>query len=252
MRLLNPEERESIRPLLPDRPGPLIGLHVLNTGNGACYVDRWPEHRALVCQVHDNFSFQGQQEALEPSDLELRVQGMVEASDDFLPLLEQSCEEVAEWPRVISEHRCEAPTFSVDAEVRPLRANDAWALFGLAIDTYWLANPWSGKAGLAASELAWGAFVDGELASVAAPFFVGDHYEDIAVVTEKKFRGRGLNPACAAEVVRDIHRRGRIPSWSTSPDNIPSLRVAEKLGFEKVREDRLLVVDIPVPEPAQR
>ena len=28
---------------LPDRPGPLIGLHVLQTGHGVCFVDRWPD-----------------------------------------------------------------------------------------------------------------------------------------------------------------------------------------------------------------
>ena len=55
---------------------------------------------------------------------------------------------------------------------------------------------------------------------------------------------------CAAAVCQDVRRRGRVPSWTTLPDNTASLRVAAKLGFRLQRHDRLLVADIPVPEPA--
>src|SRR5919108_56192 len=65
-------------------------------------------------------------------------------------------------------------------------------------------------------------------------------------------RGLGLSTACAAEVVRDVRRRGRVPTWTTSPDNTASLRVAAKLGFALRRRDRLLVVAIPAPRPARR
>lgn len=64
-------------------------------------------------------------------------------------------------------------------------------------------------------------------------------------------RGLGLNPACAGRVSEDIRRCGRTPSWTTSPDNLPSRRVAEKLGFERVRDDVLYVVGQPIPEPAR-
>jgi RimJ/RimL family protein N-acetyltransferase len=46
-----------------------------------------------------------------------------------------------------------------------------------------------------------------------------------------------------------VRRRGRVPSWTTSPDNTASLGVAAKLGFTLQRRDRLLVVDVPVPVP---
>jgi RimJ/RimL family protein N-acetyltransferase len=52
-------------------------------------------------------------------------------------------------------------------------------------------------------------------------------------------------------VVEDVRARGRTPSWSTSPDNRPSLRVAEKLGFEKARDAVLYVVGMPVPGSAR-
>ena len=51
------------------------------------------------------------------------------------------------------------------------------------------------------------------------------------VATEPGSRGQGLSTACAGAVCQDVRDRGRIPSWTTSPDNTASLRVAAKLGF---------------------
>jgi RimJ/RimL family protein N-acetyltransferase len=103
---------------------------------------------------------------------------------------------------------------------------------------------------MAASGMAFGAFVDGRLASVACPFFITERFEDLGVVTEPEFRGRGLSPACAAAVCADVRARGRQPSWTTSPDNTQSLRVAQKLGFVEHHRDVLWVVGRQVPKPA--
>jgi RimJ/RimL family protein N-acetyltransferase len=96
----------------------------------------------------------------------------------------------------------------------------------------------------------WGAFSGGRLVAVSCPFFVGAAYEDLGVATEPGFRGLGLSTACAAAVCQDVRGRGRVPSWTTSPDNTASLRVAAKLGFRLQRHDRLLAADVPIPEPA--
>jgi predicted GNAT family acetyltransferase len=136
--------------------------------------------------------------------------------------------------------------------VRRLEGADARHLQGLSPDSEWISATWGGASSLAASAAAWGAFIDGTLVSVAVPFFVGDRYEDLGVVTEAPYRGRGLSVACAARLAEEILGRGRAASWSTSPDNLPSLRVAEKVGFEKVRDDRLFVVGQPIPGVARR
>jgi hypothetical protein len=45
---LTATEQASLRDwFLPDRPGPQVGLHLLHTGHGACFVDRWRATR--VC-----------------------------------------------------------------------------------------------------------------------------------------------------------------------------------------------------------
>jgi RimJ/RimL family protein N-acetyltransferase len=136
------------------------------------------------------------------------------------------------------------------AEVRRLGPGDARSLAGLGSETDWIASTWGGPEGLAASGTGWGAFCERRLVAVSCPFFVGAAYEDLGVATEPGFRGLGLSTACAAAVCEDVRRRGRVPSWTTSPDNTASLRVAAKLGFRLQRRDRLLVADFPVPEPA--
>ena len=42
MILLTPQQTAALYDwFVPDRPGPLVGLHVIQTGQGVCYADRW-------------------------------------------------------------------------------------------------------------------------------------------------------------------------------------------------------------------
>ena len=91
------------------------------------------------------------------------------------------------------------------------------------------------------------AVADERVVAVAAAFFVGRAYEDVGVVTQPGYRGRGLGMACAAAVVADIRARGRRPSWTTSPDNVGSRGIAARLSFVHERDDVLYAVGVPVP-----
>jgi hypothetical protein len=237
---------------LPERPGPLVGLHAIQTGFDGLEVDRWPEPRAVRARCGGNVSLAGDPGVLGPDDFPEDWAAMVEAPPAFLPLLRRAARSLETWDRVILELRRE-PKYATPpgAVVRRLERRDAASLELLGPDVGWISDTLGGPAGLAASGLAWGAFADGQLASVAASFFVGERYEDIGVVTEAAVRGRGLAPACAGGLADDIRSRSRTPTWSTSPDNGASLRVAEKLGFEASREDVLYVVGMPVPESAR-
>jgi RimJ/RimL family protein N-acetyltransferase len=237
---------------VPDRPGPLVGLHVIQTGNGACFADRWPNPRAILVETAENYSLAGAPEALTPVELKGRISGFVEAPENYVPLLKATFSTMTVWDRVILE-LSEKPRFSQPdlASIRRIEAGDAYHLWGLSPEVAWIGKTWGGPAGLAASGYAWGAFVGGRLVSVACSFFVGAQYEELGVVTEAEFRGLGLSAACAGALCEDIRSRGRRPSWTTSPDNSASLRVAEKLGFRLERYDYLYVVGRSVPEPAR-
>jgi GNAT superfamily N-acetyltransferase len=247
VRALNGEQAAVLRGwFLPDRPGPLVGLHVLQTGYGTCSADRWPHPRALLAEVAGNYALVGEPEVLGPDDLiEAQLVGFVDAPEPFEPLLRAALSTLAVWPRVIMElDPCAtaAGGSPVLAGVYRLGPTDAAAIGALSPEVGWVAKTWGGASGLAAGGYAWGAFADGRLVSLACSFFVGERFEDVGVATEPAYRGRGLALACASGLCGDIRDRGRRPSWTTSPENRASLRVAQKLGFVQQRNDRLLVV----------
>lgn len=237
----------------PEQPGPLVGLHVLNTGHGTLYADRWPEPRAVLAESARNYALVGEPAAFVPGDLEARITlGMIDAPARFEALVRAAFPQVTPWGRVILD--LSTPVVRVGprmrAIVRGLGPGDASALAGLDPQLAWIASTWGGAAGLAASGYAWGAFADGLLVAVACSFFVGDQYEDIGVVTNPAHRGLALSTACAAELCADIRRRGHQPTWTTATDHRASLRAAEKLGFGVHHHDRLLLVGGPPPAPS--
>ncbi len=249
---LTPEQTATLKNwFLPERPGPLIGSHVIHTGNGACFVDRWPAPQVVLVETAGNYTLLGAPQALTPADVQPYIKGFVDTSETFAPLLKAAFPDVRTWPRVIYEQR-DAPSQveAGDYSVRRLEPSDAHHLEGLGSESAWISKTWGGPYGLASSGFGWGAFVAGQLASVACTFFLGETYEETGVVTEPMFRGLGLSPACAMALCGDVQARGHKPSWTTSPDNLASMRVAEKLGFVVQRHDQLYVVGVPIPEPA--
>ncbi len=79
-----------------------------------------------------------------------------------------------------------------------------------------------------------GAVVDGQIVATAQTAALTDRYADIGVSTDEPWRGRGFATAAASIVARRMQAMGRVPVWSCGEDNMASLRVARKLGFEEV------------------
>lgn len=232
----------------PERVGPPIGPHVIATGLGRSWVDRWPAPRALVVETGGNYVMTGDPGALAAAELQPHIKGFVHGPNGFAPLLRAAFPALQVWQRVIfAPLAAKAALPAITPGMRRLAAADTAELENLGSESAWISKSWGGAHGLAHSGYAWGAFVDGELAAVACTFFLGRSYEDVGVVTVPKFRCRGLSTACAAGLCRDIRARGRQPIWTTSPDNIASLRVAEKLGLLIDRQDDTYVIGIDIP-----
>ncbi len=251
MHTLPARDHESLRPwFTPERPGPMIWAHVLRTGHGSCAVDRWPDPRAVLAESGGgNYSLRGDPDRL--AELAGTLAGYVEAPPSVLPALRRIDPGLHVWDRVIFDLAGRpTPPPRVDGEIRRLGTGDAQALHALSEDIGWIGETWGGPIGLATSGTGWGAFVDGRLVSVAVPFYLGERYEDIGVVTEPEHRGHGLSPACAAAVIADVLARGHRATWSTSTDNVASIRVAERLGLRLNRRDVLYLVRTPAPGPA--
>lgn len=79
-----------------------------------------------------------------------------------------------------------------------------------------------------------GAVVDGRIVGTAHAAALTPRYADIGVAVDEEWRGRGFATAAASIVARRMQAAGRVPVWSCGEDNLASLRVARKLGFEEV------------------
>ena len=79
-----------------------------------------------------------------------------------------------------------------------------------------------------------GAVVDGRLVSVAHTNAITKRYADIGVFTHQDYSNRGYSTTSAAIVADAIRETGRTPVWSCGEDNLASLRVAAKVGFDEV------------------
>jgi RimJ/RimL family protein N-acetyltransferase len=252
MILLTPEQTNKLKSwILPEQPGPMIGSHVVQTGHGICYADRWPEPRVILVETAGNYALLGDPEVLNPADLQPLIKGFVATSKLFLPILKVAFPDLVIWQRVIlTEQDSPSPIVDRKHEIRRLIPSDLHHLRGLSADSDWISKTWGGPKGLANSGYGWGAFIADQLVSVACTFFLGSSFEDIGVVTEPGFRGLGLSTTCAQALCGDIRARGHRASWTTSPDNLASLRIAERLGFRVERHDVLYVVGISAPKPA--
>ena len=250
MILVAPQQRQQLREwFLPEQPGPLIGSHVINTGNGACFVDRWPDPGVVLAHAASNYTLLGDAQSLRPYELRPHTTGFVNTLEGLVPFLMRAFPDAQPWPRIILTQKSDPePRPSKTFAVRRLTKTDAYHLWGLSPEIAWISKTWGGPSGLAQSGYAWGAFVDDRLTSVACTFFLGHTYEEIGVVTEPEFQRRGLSTACAHALCDDVRARGHLLSWTTSHDNTASLRVAQKLGFVEYRRDTLYAVGVRIPE----
>lgn len=235
--------------LPPERPGPLVGEHYCRTGVGACYVDRLPVPRVVLVHTADNVRLLGAAAAVPPATLAPLVRGYVEAAPAWKPVLRAAMLPVTVWQRIIAVQAAPPPDVPPPpgATVRRLTVADSHHLHALSPDLHWISKTWGGAHGLARNAGAWGVWHTGRLVAVACPFYLGQHYADIGVVTEAAVRGRGYSPACAAALCRALWAQGRQPTWTTAPDNTASQRVAAKLGFVAHRTDVLYVTGIAPP-----
>jgi RimJ/RimL family protein N-acetyltransferase len=239
MRPVPADALPQLRPwFAPERPGPLIFEHVLRTGHGRCRVDRWPRPQVVLAELPGNYALRGDPAALEDLDLH-DVAGFVDAPPEWLPALRALDPAMGVWDRLVAVLPDGAVVPPPGDHIRLLTLADAPALAALGPDSAWIHETWGGPAGLIAAGVAHAGTVDGEPVSIAVPFYMGGAYEDIGVVTLPAHRRRGLSTASTAAVVRDIRARGRVPTWTTSPDNTASLAVAARLGFTHVRDDVL-------------
>jgi len=77
-----------------------------------------------------------------------------------------------------------------------------------------------------------GFFVEGRLVSMAGTRLAAGPYTEVsAVCTHPDFVGQGLAQRVLPHVINYIQQQGQIPYLQLYPDNLPALRLYQRLGF---------------------
>jgi RimJ/RimL family protein N-acetyltransferase len=90
--------------------------------------------------------------------------------------------------------------------------------------------------------LAAGAIVEGKVVATCFVAARAQRYVDIGVYVLEDHRQRGLATAAASCVKRSVQSDGLIPVWSCGSHNLPSLKLARKLGFVEVSRRTYIII----------
>jgi RimJ/RimL family protein N-acetyltransferase len=87
-----------------------------------------------------------------------------------------------------------------------------------------------------------GAIIESELVATSFVAARGQRYVDIGVYVLENYRRRGLATAAASLLARSVQSDGLIPVWSCGSHNLPSLKLARKLGFTEVSRRTYVII----------
>jgi GNAT superfamily N-acetyltransferase len=246
LRRVSAAQRRELAAWVGERPATVLAIHALAAGTGRLWLeeDRGGPRAAMI------------ESTLTPGE----PQGFGDA-DGLLALLEHAdgwrCLEVQRsvaasmkkqfarrWglPREVIDviHILDQgpPTDIAHPLVRPLKPSDLAALEVTHPDLL----PDRGLADAAARAGRLHGAVDGtRIVGQGGSFAAGEHYADVAVAVAPAYRRQGIATAAAARTCRQLAADGLVPVWSTSSDNLASLRAATALGFREVSRLTYLV-----------
>lgn len=85
--------------------------------------------------------------------------------------------------------------------------------------------------------IAYVAIQDNKLVARADMLFSDEGYGNISVNTKEAFRKKGISSYLVMKTIEDTCKRGLIPIWDCTEDNLPSEKTALKCGFHMIRKD---------------
>jgi hypothetical protein len=252
VRRLNPPECEDLIAALGDTPETVIAVHQLRHGLCEVYLEaRAGHHDAFVLRPSrpsDELMGFGQ----DVESLGLVIRGLegwscVSVEDRIArrlgPILEVLIGRPARYIMDIY-HTLERPVVPVShPSVRHLTGEDLDLLTTTPPDIREAFLGFGTFERLLGAGIVAGAVVVGALVAVASTWAVSEKYADLSVITAGPWRDRGLATACAGLVAASIQRSGRVPVWSTGEDNMSSLRVARKLGFQEAGRRTYVLIE---------
>lgn len=119
-----------------------------------------------------------------------------------------------------------------DYDIRQLDAAAALAYSGLVVPRYY----WRDEAIFNQYALAYGLYINDELATVAFSSCRDEHILELGMETTAKFQKQGLAVLVCLKLIDETLKYGLEPVWACRKGNIGSYKLAHKVGFVAASE----------------
>jgi len=254
------KERDVLLARLSENPQTVISIHILKRGNCNVYLSgNSPRYSAAILQANDLPSeptgFGSEANALWQLLTLVRGWECVLVDKACASLLGTIIADRLKKPvRYLDDvyHVPSGRVFPFDNEsVRWLTLNDL-ALLEAAPSEVQPTGFWGSLRASLTEGMVAGAVVDGQVVATAFVAACGERYADIGVYALESFRGRGLATAAASIVARSVQNNGLVPVWGCGEHNLPSLRLAKKLGFAEVSRRTYVVIEAYLADVLRR
>jgi ribosomal protein S18 acetylase RimI-like enzyme len=244
------KKRDLLLATLTENPETVISIHVLTRGDCNVYMSGYQRARSVA--------------VLQPKELPSEPTGFGTDAD----ALWQELTQVKDWQCILVDkevalplgeiisrqlktpviflddvyHIPQGPVLPFENEsVRRLMLNDLMLLETLPPEAqpigFWGDLRTSLTEGLVA-----GAVVESKVVATSFVAARGQQYVDIGVYVLENYRRRGLGTAVASVVARSVQSDGLIPVWGCGSHNLPSLKLARKLGFMEVSKRTYVII----------
>ena len=97
-------------------------------------------------------------------------------------------------------------------------------------------NFWNDAEDFISKGVAFSLYYDGKLASTAFSAYLHDDKLELGIETYDEFKGKGLAYKACTALIEYCIEKGFEPVWACKRDNVGSYQLAQKLGFENVKE----------------
>ncbi|WP_411881905.1 GNAT family N-acetyltransferase [Polaromonas sp. YR568] len=96
----------------------------------------------------------------------------------------------------------------------------------------WIGGTWKSATDFEGRGVGFCVLTEGGVVSLCYSVFVSGGCHAIDILTVEKFRGLGLAEAVASAFIDECVHRGLQPTWDCFEQNLPSMRLAQALGFK--------------------
>ena len=105
-------------------------------------------------------------------------------------------------------------------------------------------SPWESPQAFLETGFGYWLLAGDEIACECSSVFISGDAVEINIHTEEKYQRQGLATIAATAFISECLDRGLRPNWECWWDNEPSLSLAQKLGFEPVKDHPVFLVEL--------